>query len=201
MDVIHFTICAADPLTDFDSKDALPAARRRPRRCQGRTLFSAFGHRHDVAQRHTCPANYSMRTQKETGDAMNVEGQCHCGQITFEAEIDPNAVRICHCTDCQTLPAPLTALRTDTRRQFRPALGNSQDLHQNRRKRQQARPRLLPQLRHPDLRRRTARHPNLWHPRGHPQTSAQLRPTRQIWFCSGLPWVTDIGDVPHIEQQ
>jgi hypothetical protein len=34
---------------------------------------------------------------------MKVEGSCHCGQITFEAEIDPNAVRICHCTDCQTL--------------------------------------------------------------------------------------------------
>ena len=34
---------------------------------------------------------------------MNVEGSCHCGQITFEAEIDPEAVRVCHCTDCQTL--------------------------------------------------------------------------------------------------
>jgi hypothetical protein len=34
---------------------------------------------------------------------MKVEGSCHCGQITFEAEIDPGAVRICHCTDCQTL--------------------------------------------------------------------------------------------------
>ncbi len=34
---------------------------------------------------------------------MKVEGSCHCGQITFEAEIDPDAVRICHCTDCQTL--------------------------------------------------------------------------------------------------
>jgi hypothetical protein len=34
---------------------------------------------------------------------MKVEGRCHCGQITFEAEIDAEAVRICHCTDCQTL--------------------------------------------------------------------------------------------------
>lgn len=36
---------------------------------------------------------------------MKVEGSCHCGQITFEAQIDPEAVRICHCTDCQTLSA------------------------------------------------------------------------------------------------
>jgi hypothetical protein len=34
---------------------------------------------------------------------MKVEGSCHCGQVTFDAEIDPGAVRICHCTDCQTL--------------------------------------------------------------------------------------------------
>ena len=34
---------------------------------------------------------------------MQVEGACHCGQITFEAEIDPDQVRICHCADCQML--------------------------------------------------------------------------------------------------
>ena len=34
---------------------------------------------------------------------MHIQGGCHCGYITYEAEIDPDAVRICHCTDCQTL--------------------------------------------------------------------------------------------------
>ena len=34
---------------------------------------------------------------------MKVTGRCHCGGISFEAEIDPAQVRICHCTDCQTL--------------------------------------------------------------------------------------------------
>jgi hypothetical protein len=34
---------------------------------------------------------------------MKVTGRCHCGQISFEAEIDTAQVRICHCTDCQTL--------------------------------------------------------------------------------------------------
>ena len=33
---------------------------------------------------------------------MKVTGSCHCGQITYEAEVDP-AVRVCHCTDCQKL--------------------------------------------------------------------------------------------------
>jgi hypothetical protein len=32
---------------------------------------------------------------------MRIEGACHCGDIAFEAEVDPETVRICHCTDCQ----------------------------------------------------------------------------------------------------
>jgi hypothetical protein len=34
---------------------------------------------------------------------MRIDGRCHCGFITYEAEIDPEKVMICHCTDCQTL--------------------------------------------------------------------------------------------------
>jgi hypothetical protein len=41
---------------------------------------------------------------------MKVTGRCRCGQIGFEAEVDPTQVRICHCTDCQTLTG--TAFRT-----------------------------------------------------------------------------------------
>jgi len=34
---------------------------------------------------------------------MKIDGSCHCGFITFEAEIEPHTVGVCHCTDCQTL--------------------------------------------------------------------------------------------------
>jgi hypothetical protein len=33
---------------------------------------------------------------------MHVNGACHCGKITYQAEVDPETVSICHCTDCQT---------------------------------------------------------------------------------------------------
>lgn len=33
---------------------------------------------------------------------MKIDGGCHCGAIAYEAEIDPDGVGICHCTDCQT---------------------------------------------------------------------------------------------------
>ncbi len=51
---------------------------------------------------------------------MKVEGGCHCGAIAFEAEVDPEAARICHCTDCQimtgsafrvNIPAPATTFK------------------------------------------------------------------------------------------
>jgi hypothetical protein len=42
---------------------------------------------------------------------MKVDGRCHCGRISFEAEIDPALVVTCHCTDCQTLSgAPFRAV-------------------------------------------------------------------------------------------
>jgi len=34
---------------------------------------------------------------------IKIDGQCHCGAIAYEAEIDPGRVRICRCTDCQVL--------------------------------------------------------------------------------------------------
>jgi hypothetical protein len=41
---------------------------------------------------------------------MKIQGSCHCGGITYEADVDPATVSICHCTDCQTLSG--TAFRT-----------------------------------------------------------------------------------------
>ena len=33
---------------------------------------------------------------------MKVDGNCLCGHITYQAEVDPEKVYVCHCTDCQT---------------------------------------------------------------------------------------------------
>lgn len=34
---------------------------------------------------------------------MKIDGSCFCGKITFKAEVDPESVTVCHCTDCQVL--------------------------------------------------------------------------------------------------
>ena len=33
---------------------------------------------------------------------MKIHGQCHCGQISLTAWVEPADVVVCHCTDCQT---------------------------------------------------------------------------------------------------
>jgi hypothetical protein len=34
---------------------------------------------------------------------VKVEGECHCGAIAYEAEVEPGTVGVCHCLDCQRL--------------------------------------------------------------------------------------------------
>ena len=33
---------------------------------------------------------------------MKIDGGCLCRYITYDAEVDPEKVAVCHCTDCQT---------------------------------------------------------------------------------------------------
>ena len=44
---------------------------------------------------------------------MQVQGSCHCGSVRYEAEIDPDDVKLCNCTDCQMLTG--TAFRVSVR--------------------------------------------------------------------------------------
>ncbi|HEY6814251.1 MAG TPA: GFA family protein [Croceibacterium sp.] len=42
---------------------------------------------------------------------MHIHGRCHCGAISYEAEVDPGTVVLCHCADCQQFAgAPYRAL-------------------------------------------------------------------------------------------
>src|SRR5262245_14737442 len=54
-----------------------------------------------------CPPSGRHRTRRT---AMKINGACHCGYITFEAEAEPGDATICHCTDCQALSG--SAFRT-----------------------------------------------------------------------------------------
>jgi hypothetical protein len=62
---------------------------------------------------------------------MKIDGRCHCGYISYEAEIDPEKVTICNCTDCQTLSG--SAFRTAAAARegtFKLLSGELKNLHQ-----------------------------------------------------------------------
>jgi hypothetical protein len=133
---------------------------------------------------------------------MKVEGSCHCGQVTFEAEIDPDALSICHCTDCQTLsgsayrvtvhaPAAGFALRSGSPRIYVKTAESGNP-------RAQA---FCPNCGTP-LYATEPDAPRVYGIRvGTLKQRAQLRPMRQIWHRSALPWVMDIRNVPYRERQ
>lgn len=133
---------------------------------------------------------------------MKVDGSCHCGQITFEADIDPEKVRICHCTDCQTLTGSAYRVNVQT-----PA--ESFVLRSGQ-------PKIYIKTAESGNKRAHAFCPNCGTPIyaaaprdtrtyalrvGTLTQRGQLRPSRQIWFRSAQAWVTNLRDVPHIEQQ
>jgi hypothetical protein len=133
---------------------------------------------------------------------MEVEGQCHCGQITFAAEINPDTVGICHCTDCQTLtgsayrvtvqaPAATFVLRSGTPKTYIKVAASGKkrahgfcdncgtpiyatDVHEPR----------SYGIRVGTLKQR-----------------GELLPRRQIWYRSALAWATDLKDIPHVARQ
>jgi hypothetical protein len=54
---------------------------------------------------------FSENEAAEGARVMKIDGHCHCGYVTFEAEADPEKTTICNCTDCQTMSgAPLRAV-------------------------------------------------------------------------------------------
>jgi hypothetical protein len=133
---------------------------------------------------------------------MKVTGGCHCGKIAYEAEIDPDTVRICHCTDCQNLTG--TAFRTVV-----PTLPGSFVLTRGEAKgyvktadsgtrRIQA---FCPDCGTPLYAASADGPPNPSLRVGSINERAQLKPKRQIWCQSALPWAMDVSGLPRFERQ
>jgi len=130
---------------------------------------------------------------------MRIEGACHCGNVAFEAEVDPGTVRVCHCTDCQTMSGSLFRANipaiADT---FRLLRGNPKmyvKTADSGTKRAQA---FCPDC-GTGLYATQPVNPTTYTLRvGTIAQRAQFRPTRQIWCRSELPWT---ADVPGLERR
>ena len=125
---------------------------------------------------------------------MNIDGGCHCGLIRCEARIEPDAVAVCHCTDCQMLsgtafrvvvPAPAVG--------FRLTAGQPQTYvktaESGKRRVQAFRPECGTPIYATSPTDRTSYSLRV----GTIRQRAELAPRVQNWMRSAQPWVSGIG--------
>jgi hypothetical protein len=134
---------------------------------------------------------------------MKVDGTCHCGFIAIEAEVDPEKVSVCHCTDCQSgtgsafrvsVPTPGAAFKMEGE----PALYVKTAESGN--KRAQA---FCPKCGSPIFSTAPGDGPKDFYMLrvGILRQRDELTPKRQIWWRSAQPWVTELDGLPKMETQ
>jgi hypothetical protein len=127
---------------------------------------------------------------------MEVDGQCHCGRISYVAEIDPERVSLCHCRDCQIFSSSayrvsvLTA-RANVRITGTPtAYAKTADSGTIRMQH------FCPECGTPVFNSGPDPEVGDWVIRwGSIRQRDQLRPMRQIWCRSAAPWISNLADV------
>ena len=134
---------------------------------------------------------------------MKIDGQCHCGSVRFEAEIDPEQVSICHCTDCQRLtgsPYRVTVLtaRANIRLGGNPPKVYVKAGDSGRRRRQY----FCPECGSPMFASGEGGDADEWGIRwGSIRQRRELVPKRQIWCRSAAPWLDKVADLPGLETE
>jgi hypothetical protein len=134
---------------------------------------------------------------------MKVHGSCHCGQITYQAEIDPDRVGLCHCTDCQMLTG--SAFRVAVAAPsagFQLLSGTPTTYIKTADSGTRRRHAFCPVCGTPVYACAETDAPPSYSLRvGCLQERAQLSPRRQIWCRSALPWTRNIAEIPGSEGQ
>ena len=132
---------------------------------------------------------------------MQVHGACHCGNVSFTAEIDPSKVMICNCADCQTLSgAPLRAIAQAPIGSFKLSGPTKTYIKtaESGNKRAQV---FCPECGTP-LYASAAESPTTVTLRlGCLSEREQLTPSLQLWQRSAAPWITELKGIPGVPAQ
>ena len=129
---------------------------------------------------------------------MNIDGRCHCGAVSYEADIDPEEVSICHCTDCQTLTgSPYRVTVICSAGQIR-MTGKSPRIYakkgDNGRTRFQH---FCADCGSPLFASGEGDQQDDWGIRwGSIRQRDRLKPARQIWCRSAVAWINDLDGLP-----
>ena len=134
---------------------------------------------------------------------MDIDGSCHCGRITYRARIDPEAVYLCHCTDCQVISgSPFrwgVSVRPDkfellsgTPKTYVKTIEGDRKNHQ----------RFCPDCASPIYSTVPGREPEMFNLRlGIARQRDQLRPRVQEWCRSAQDWAVAIPGAERSEKQ
>ena len=132
---------------------------------------------------------------------MQIDGACHCGLISFTAEIDPARVMMCHCTDCQVLsgapfravvaaPIGSFALRGEPRRYIKVAQSGNRRVQV-----------FCPECGTPLYATAPENPTSVLIRLGCVTQRAQLKPAVQLWQHSALPWLAELASIPGSPEQ
>jgi hypothetical protein len=133
---------------------------------------------------------------------MKIDGACHCGYITYAAEIDPDNIGICHCTDCQTLSGSAFRASVRAAREAFTLISGQPKIYvktaESGAKRAQA---FCPEC-GTSIYSAAATDPQVFNIRlGTVRQRTELRPKVQGWCRSALPWVNDLHSIKQYPKQ
>jgi hypothetical protein len=132
---------------------------------------------------------------------MQVDGGCHCGKITYEADIDPDKAGLCHCTDCQTLTSSAFSLFVPVPKEKFRLRGEPRvyvKTAESGNRRAQA---FCPEC-GTRIYASAEKDPLVFNLRlGTVRQRAALSPRVQIWCGSALPWVNGLSSIPQYAKQ
>ena len=128
---------------------------------------------------------------------MKIDGHCHCGIVSYRADIDPGQVSVCHCTDCQALtgsPFRVTVICAGEQVKL---TGKAPKVYAKRGDSGRTRFQHFCSECGSPLFTSGEGGPDDWGIRwGSIRQRDQIKPMRQIWCGSAVSWINDITELP-----
>ena len=134
---------------------------------------------------------------------MKIDGACYCGEVAYEADVNPESVTICHCTDCQATAG--TAFRTivpATAETFRVISGAPKTYVKTAESGNQRALAFCGICGTHVWASDAGDDPGRISIRGGTvRQRDQLPPRRQVWCRSAQPWLAELGSLPGVDMQ
>ena len=133
---------------------------------------------------------------------MHIEGGCHCGRISYKAEVDPATVSICHCNDCQQLTGTAFRVTVPAREENLELTGEPTiyvKVAESGNKRAQA---FCGHCGSQIYATSVGEGPKVYGLRvGTSKQRRELTPRKQVWCEAALDWLPTIGGIPAVQKQ